>query len=51
MSNKVEVKELLEAGVHLDTWLENGIKHGSYIYMNNGIHIINLYKTAAKWRS
>jgi hypothetical protein len=29
MSNKVEVKELLEAGVHLDTWLENGIKHGS----------------------
>jgi ribosomal protein S2 len=33
----------------LDTWLENGIQHGLYIYMErNGIHIINLYKTAAK---
>jgi small subunit ribosomal protein S2 len=48
MSNKVEVKELLEAGVHHMTrkWDPN---MAPYIYMErNGIHIINLYKTAAK---
>jgi small subunit ribosomal protein S2 len=47
---KVEVKELLEAGVHFGhmtrKWNPN---MAPYIYMEkNGIHIINLYKTAAK---
>jgi small subunit ribosomal protein S2 len=50
MSQKVEVKELLEAGVHFGhmtrKWDPN---MAPYIYMErNGIHIINLYKTAAK---
>ena len=50
MSNKVEVKELLEAGVHFGhmtrKWDPN---MAPYIYKErNGIHIINLYKTAAK---
>lgn len=50
MSKKVEVKELLEAGVHFGhmtrKWDPN---MAPYIYMErNGIHIINLYKTAAK---
>ena len=50
MSNKVEVKDLLEAGVHFGhmtrKWNPN---MAPYIYMEkNGIHIINLYKTAAK---
>jgi small subunit ribosomal protein S2 len=50
MANKVEVKELLEAGVHFGhmtrKWNPN---MAPYIYMEkNGIHIINLYKTAAK---
>ncbi|MFV5691662.1 30S ribosomal protein S2 [Flavobacterium sp. LT1R49] len=50
MANKVEVKELLEAGVHFGhmtrKWDPN---MAPYIYMErNGIHIINLYKTAAK---
>ena len=50
MSNKEEVKELLEAGVHFGhmtrKWDPN---MAPYIYMErNGIHIINLYKTAAK---
>lgn len=50
MSQKVEVKELLEAGVHFGhmtrKWNPN---MAPYIYMErNGIHIINLYKTAAK---
>jgi small subunit ribosomal protein S2 len=50
MSNKIEVKELLEAGVHFGhmtrKWNPN---MAPYIYMEkNGIHIINLYKTAAK---
>jgi small subunit ribosomal protein S2 len=50
MSNKVEVKELLEAGVHFGhmtrKWDPN---MAPYIYMErNGIHIINLYKTAKK---
>ena len=45
-----EVKELLEAGVHFGhmtrKWDPN---MAPYIYMErNGIHIINLYKTAAK---
>ena len=47
---KLEVKELLEAGVHFGhltrKWNPN---MAPYIYMErNGIHIINLYKTAAK---
>jgi len=47
---KVDVKELLEAGVHFGhltrKWDPN---MAPYIYMErNGIHIINLYKTAAK---
>jgi small subunit ribosomal protein S2 len=50
MSQKVDVKELLEAGVHFGhmtrKWDPN---MAPYIYMErNGIHIINLYKTAAK---
>jgi small subunit ribosomal protein S2 len=50
MANKIEVKELLEAGVHFGhmtrKWDPN---MAPYIYMErNGIHIINLYKTAAK---
>ncbi|GAA3779326.1 30S ribosomal protein S2 [Corallibacter vietnamensis] len=47
---KAEVKELLEAGVHFGhltrKWDPN---MAPYVYMErNGIHIINLYKTAAK---
>ena len=49
-NNNNEVKELLEAGVHFGhltrKWNPN---MAPYIYMErNGIHIINLYKTAAK---
>ena len=52
MANKVEVKELLEAGVHFGhmtrKWDPN---MAPYIYMErNGIHIINLYKTAVLYR-
>jgi small subunit ribosomal protein S2 len=47
---KLEVKELLEAGVHFGhltrKWNPN---MAPFIYMErNGIHIINLYKTVAK---
>lgn len=50
MAKKIEVKELLDAGVHFGhltrKWNPN---MAPYIYMErNGIHIINLYKTAAK---
>jgi small subunit ribosomal protein S2 len=50
MANKVEVKDLLEAGVHFGhltrKWNPN---MAPYIYMErNGIHVINLYKTVAK---
>ena len=50
MANNTEVKELLEAGVHFGhltrKWNPN---MAPYIYMErNGIHVINLYKTAAK---
>jgi small subunit ribosomal protein S2 len=50
MANNKEVKDLLEAGVHFGhltrKWNPN---MAPYIYMErNGIHIINLYKTAAK---
>jgi len=50
MAKKAEVKELLEAGVHFGhltrKWNPN---MAPYIYMErNGIHVINLYKTAAK---
>lgn len=50
MAKKVEVKQLLDAGVHFGhltrKWNPN---MAPYIYMErNGIHIINLYKTAAK---
>ncbi|CAM3253961.1 30S ribosomal protein S2 [Aequorivita lipolytica] len=50
MARKVVVKDLLEAGVHFGhltrKWNPN---MAPYIYMErNGIHIINLYKTAAK---
>mmetsp|Transcript_2282 Transcript_2282/g.3189 ORF Transcript_2282/g.3189 Transcript_2282/m.3189 type:complete len:269 (+) Transcript_2282:1038-1844(+) len=46
----IEVKDLLEAGVHFGhltrKWDPN---MAPYVYMEkNGIHIINLYKTAAK---
>ena len=47
---KTDVKELLDAGVHFGhltrKWNPN---MAPYIYMErDGIHIINLYKTAAK---
>jgi len=46
MANKIDVKELLEAGVHFGhmtrKWDPNMAPY------SNGIHIINLYKTAAK---
>ena len=47
---KVEVKQLLDAGVHFGhltrKWNPN---MAPYIYMErNGIHVINLYKTVAK---
>ena len=50
MANSIEVKDLLEAGVHFGhltrKWTPN---MAPYIYMErNGIHVINLYKTAAK---
>ena len=50
MANNREVKDLLEAGVHFGhltrKWNPN---MAPYIYMErNGIHVINLYKTAAK---
>ena len=50
MANNIEVKELLDAGVHFGhltrRWNPN---MAPYIYMErNGIHIINLYKSAAK---
>jgi len=50
MANNLEVKELLNAGVHFGhltrKWNPN---MAPYIYMErNGIHIINLYKTSAK---
>lgn len=50
MANNTEVKNLLDAGVHFGhltrKWDPN---MAPYIYMErNGIHIINLYKTAAK---
>jgi len=50
MAKKVEVKDLLEAGVHFGhltrKWNPN---MAPYIYMErNGIHVINLYKTVAK---
>ena len=50
MANSIEVKDLLEAGVHFGhltrKWNPN---MAPYIYLErNGIHVINLYKTAAK---
>ena len=50
MANSIEVKDLVEAGVHFGhltrKWNPN---MAPYIYMErNGIHVINLYKTAAK---
>ena len=50
MANSIEVKDRLEAGVHFGhltrKWNPN---MAPYIYMErNGIHVINLYKTAAK---
>ena len=49
MANNIESKELLDAGVHFGhltrKWNPN---MAPYIYMErNGIHVINLYKTAA----
>jgi small subunit ribosomal protein S2 len=50
MANNIEVKDLLDAGVHFGhltrKWNPN---MAPYIYMErNGIHVINLYKTVAK---
>jgi small subunit ribosomal protein S2 len=48
--SKTDVKHLLDAGVHFGhltrKWNPN---MAPFIYMErNGIHVINLYKTAAK---
>ena len=50
MANKIEVKELLEAGVHFGHLTRKwNPSMAPYIYMErNGIHVINLYKTIAK---
>jgi small subunit ribosomal protein S2 len=50
MANKIEVKDLLEAGVHFGHLTRKwNPSMAPYIYMErNGIHVINLYKTAAK---
>ncbi len=50
MAKNIEVKDLLDAGVHFGhltrKWNPN---MAPYIYMErNGIHVINLYKTVAK---
>ena len=50
MANNIEIKDLLDAGVHFGhltrKWNPN---MAPYIYMErNGIHVINFYKTAAK---
>lgn len=50
MANNIEIKELLDAGVHFGhltrKWNPN---MAPYIYTErNGIHIINLYKTVAR---
>ena len=50
MANNIEIKDLLDAGVHFGhltrKWNPN---MAPYIYMErNGIHVINLYKAAAK---
>lgn len=50
MASNIEIKELLDAGVHFGhltrKWNPN---MAPYIYMErNGIHVINLYKTVAK---
>ena len=47
---KTDVKELLDAGVHFGHLTrKRNPNMAPYIYMErNGIHIINLYKTAAK---
>jgi small subunit ribosomal protein S2 len=50
MANQIEVKDLLDAGVHFGhltrRWNPN---MAPYVYMErNGNHIINLYKTVAK---
>ncbi len=50
MANKIDVKDLLEAGVHFGHLTRKwNPSMAPYIYMErNGIHVINLYKTAAK---
>ncbi|MCV6628667.1 MAG: 30S ribosomal protein S2 [Flavobacteriaceae bacterium] len=50
MANNIEVKDLLEAGVHFGHLTRKwNPQMAPYIYMErNGIHVINLYKTAAK---
>lgn len=50
MANTIEVKDLLEAGVHFGHLTRKwNPSMAPYIYMErNGIHVINLYKTAAK---
>lgn len=50
MSTKIEVKELLEAGVHFGHLTRKwNPSMAPYIYTEkDGIHVINLYKTVAK---
>lgn len=50
MANTIEVKDLLEAGVHFGHLTRKwNPSMAPYIYMEkDGIHIINLYKTVAK---
>ena len=53
MSNKVEVKELLEAGVHFGHMTRKmGSKYGSvHLYGNVMVYTLSIYiKTAAKNR-
>jgi small subunit ribosomal protein S2 len=52
MANKIDVKELLEAGVHFGHMTRKWDQIWRLTYMErNGIHIINLYKTAKIGRS
>jgi len=50
MANQIDVKKLLDAGVHFGHMTRKwNPSMAPYIYMErNGIHILNLYKTAAK---
>jgi small subunit ribosomal protein S2 len=49
MSNKVEVKELLEAGVHFGHMIQKIIQHGLLTFIwNVMVFTLSIYKPAAK---